>query len=895
MSADDPESSTAFPKTARINGREIDLRPGDNILAAAGRLGIEIPTLCHDPAFAPEGACRLCVVHSAHHDAPLAACHTPLEAGMELQTHHVRVEKLRRSVLQLHLESAGSTGLDLAEVRRGPFLDLLDRYRVRDPIGRRSRARRGKERGKEREHHPMIRFHEAACIGCRACLTSCDQIAGRHVFQLEGRAATTRVRPSGGADLRESPCTACGACVDRCPTGAVIDRDRNVRWRVENEERSTDSVCGYCSVGCRVRIDAIDGNVRRIEGIREAAATNPDGLLCQKGRFAHVHNLSWERLDRPMLRQGAGFREIDWDEAFAVLEKKLGAILEAHGPGAFGAIASPRASTESNYLLQKLCRAVVGSPHIDSSARYCHAETAGVMRDMLGVSAATASFADIDRAGCLVLAGADPDTSHPVLAARIQRAVADGARLVVIDPRRTEMAERADLFLQPRPGSDLGVLAMLLRALREACPELGNDLENADAFAETLARFPFPVSEADGSITAAAELLSQHLGQTLFLCGTGLSRQGRDALAAFLDLALLTCDFDRPGSGILPLGGQNNLQGCLDAGAAPDRLPGGFDIDDAEARARLESLWGKPLPAGRGWTAPEMIEAATRGELRALWVMGHEAGHAHPDAGRTRAGLEALDFLVIQDLFYTESARHADLLLPAASGFEQDGIFINAERRMQRIRAAVPPPGEARPDWAIIGGAARRLGASWPPYDAADLWREIARVAPESFGGVSHRRLEESPAGLQWPCPTTDHPGSERLRVTRRRLHALPVSPELSGESPDEEFPFLLLVGRKLQHHNAGTETRRGPGRFLVDRDAAAFSPEDAAALGLAAGVRVRLRSRHGEVTVACETSEQLASGQVFLSHHFPQANANLLTSHLSGAVAIRVEKLPEP
>jgi formate dehydrogenase major subunit len=823
--------------TARINSRSVEIRPGDTILEAAKRLGIEIPTLCHSPGLAPEGQCRLCVVHCEGHAHPPAACHTALEAGMDVQTHHVAVEKWRTSLLRMHGEAAARTGFRHGRIREGYWWELLERYGIR-PQGVTGTA---PERD---DSHPMLRFDPAACVSCRVCVAACGDLAGQHALILSGRGTMPRIGLPNGLTLAASACTACGACVDRCPTGALIERTGH--HSTEETPALAESVCGFCSVGCRIRVESADGDVSRVMGAADSA-TNPGGLLCQRGKFGHQSNETWDRLSRPMIRLGAGFRQATWDEALAYIEERLIAIVSEHGPGAFGAIASTRSTTESSYLLQKFCRAVIGSPHIDSSARLSQAPVYAALRKRLGIGASTASFADMDRATCLVVAGADPDVSHPVLAARIRRAVADGTVLIVIDARRTALAELADGHLQPPPGGDRALFEALAARLRAPTEPAGPESET---FARTV------------------ETLERHRGTTLFLTGTGLTRHpdGEETVAALLEVALLTGNLGKPGAGFLPLGGQNNLQGCLDAGASPDLLPGQLDIDDPAARARIEDLWGRCLPESRGHTLPEMLSAAAGGSLRALWMVGHDVTRAFSDEA-----LKSLDLFVVQDLYHTDAARHAHVILPAASAFEQQGVFINAERRAQLVRPSVPPPGEARPDWAILTVMARRLGAQWPYLDPAQVFAELSLVAPARFAGITHRRLEENPDGLQWPCPDAGHPGTATLPF--EALEPVPGRrfSDSSLPEPDPAYPFCLITGRRLEHHNAGAETRRGPGRKQIDHDRATLHPADAARLRVESGSRIRLESPGGGATVMLEISDRVPEGAIWITCHFPQ------------------------
>lgn len=891
-----PDPDGADMSGARINGRDVEIRPGETIGDAVARAGFEIPSLCRVPGLPPEASCRLCLVHSSHHARPLAACHTPLEPGMDLQTDHPEVERWRRSLLRLFAETAGMTGFRLDRVRRGRFADLLRRYR----IGTESLPGGPAPAAPPDEAHPLIGWDRAACLSCGACVTVCAEWAGRQVWERSDRGSRFRVGPAGGRSLRESPCTACGACVDHCPTGAI--RDRGTGEVPMAGPPDADSVCGFCSVGCRIRVTAGDGEVSRVAGGAGQAEPNPWGLLCHRGRTGFLAYGSWDRLSRPMIREGAGFREVDWEEALRFLALRLKTIVETRGPGAFGALASPRATVESAFLLQKLCRSVIGSPHVDSPAGLYQGGIFEALHRTLGLGAGTASFADIDAAGCLVVAGADPDRSHPVLADRIHRALARGARLLVIDPRVTDLARKAEVHLQIAPGGDGPVLRALARGLIESGwidrGFLDRRVDGVEALAAAAGRTDVVLScraaAVDPAVVVAfAAFLGRYRGNTLFVSGIGLSRPGGDieATQALLNLALLTGNLGRPGAGFLPLGGQNNLQGCLDAGAAPHLLPGQLRIDDAVARQRVEQIWGYELPDFPGLPISRMAEAASRGDLRALWVMGHEAARWMPEAS-----LGNLDLLVVQDLFYTETARNAHLLLPAASAFEQTGVFINAERRAQLVRAAVPPPAEARPDWEILTAVARRLGAPWPYREAAQVFAELAMIAPERFAGITHRRLGETPGGIQWPCPEPAHPGTATLHEGRfetpsgrARLEPPSSAPAPApGSVPAAEYPLLLLPGRSPEHHNSGSETRRGPVRQLADRDRLWLHPDQAGALGIREGERVRIESARGWIEAEAGFTTGMRPGQILLTDHFPQTRSRRLGDPLR-AIAVRL------
>jgi formate dehydrogenase major subunit len=863
---------------ATIDNKTVSVRRGETILEAARRAGLDIPTLCYHRELSPEGGCRICLVETDRGQIH-AACHTPLQPGMEISTSSPRIDSLRRDILSLYLSAhpadvfrPSSTGTEIEQ--------LMHR------LGLQSSAFGHKgEAVPADESHTYLRFFPSLCINCRRCLHACEEIQGQFVYGLEGRGSSTHLIFGPSSRFADSPCVSCGACVDHCPTGAITDTDR---IDAPPPNAVVQSTCGYCGVGCRLDIEVSHNRVTRIRGAPHAQVNH--GHLCVKGRYAHAFHHSPDRLTRPLLRTGDAWQEVAWPEAISWLSRRLLELRDRFGPHALGAFTSSRSTNEAAYLLQRLFRTCIGTNNVDCCARVCHSSTALALQTVTGTGAATASYADILLARNIVLAGSNPTEAHPVVGARIKQAVLSGSSLIVIDPRRIELAEYAGVHLRPKPGTNVPLFNAIAKVLIEK--DLVDESyvqSRTEGFAElreflhtlSLARAAEIAGVDQKEIFRAASLLAKN-GPALFVSGLGLSEltQGTASVMAFCNLGMLTGSIGKPGAGMLPLRGQNNVQGNADMGGMPNQVTGYQALTDQDVRGRLEQLWGTAPPREAGLTISEMLDAAANGKIKALWMQGEDVAQSDPNQTHVLEALNALELLVVQEMFFSETAHFAHLVLPAAGVFEQEGTFTNGERRIQLIRHAVPPPGGARADWEVIRDVANAMGACWKHETPSEVMDEIARVAPKLFGGVSYARLE--PDGLQWPCPTPDHPGTATVHSDgflrgKGRLVALDFVP--SPEHSQNGYPLVLITGRALEHYNVGTMTRRTPNRDLLPADFLEIHSTDAAKHNIKDGQTVQVQSRWGSTRAVARVSERVSPGTLFLTFHFPETHTNLLTS----------------
>ncbi|WP_414719227.1 formate dehydrogenase subunit alpha [Streptomyces sp.] len=867
-----------------IDGASVEVPEGTSLLSAVRAAGIELPSLCHDDRLSPVGSCRTCLVRAD--GRIVAACVTPAVAGARVETGTDDLQLLRRDAMELIASALPPSAL--AADSRSELAQACRSLGI-GPGAAQGAGGRGSD-----ESHPYVHLDRDLCIACGRCVSMCSEVQGTFALTLAGRGADTVVAPGTGGPWAESDCVACGGCVDTCPTGAITEPGpgRGLTSANRPDAGLTRTTCGYCGVGCSLEVTTRNGEVSAVLPARDGPVNQ--GHACVKGRFAHGYLASPERLTRPLLRQRDGRLEpVGWDEALDHIARGLRAAVDSGGPDAVAAISSARATNEENYLIQKFMRVAIGTNNIDNCSRLCHSPSAAGLAASFGLPGGTDSFDDIERSDCLLVVGANPVEAHPVVGARLLQRVLHGARLVVADPRAVGLALHADLHLRPRPGTNVALFHGLAQVLLTEGLTDGDFLrERATGLpelAELLAEYP-PDRVADITGVPAADLVAAarlygRAEHPAIVYGLGVTEHlhGTDGVRALSNVAILRGAVGTDhGYGVNPLRGQNNVQGASDMGALPDVLPGYRKVTDPAARSRAEELWGAPVPQRPGMRIPEMFAAARGGDLQALWIVGEDVCATDPDTQRVTEALAACPLVVCNELFLSQTARQADVVLPVASWLEKDGTFVNFDRRFQRVRAAVPLPGEARTDFATVHAIASALGVDLGCLTPAAALAECARLTP-LFAGLSHDRLDREDA-VPWPCPGPDRPGEATLYRRRfatadgrAHLAAAPYLPP--GEQPDDDYPLVLVTGRRWAHYNSGSMTRRGGNLDLDPVDLLDIHPGDANRYDVRDGTQVTVESRHGQARLTARVSEQTAPGQVFCSFHFPASGVNNLTS----------------
>jgi formate dehydrogenase alpha subunit len=868
-----------------IDGKRIYGMSGQTILNVAQENGIHIPTLCYHPRLPITGACRVCVVEIEGAPRLEASCAMPIRKGMIVSTDSERVVRARRMVVELllsrhkvHCLTCESNGnCDLQDLAYELEIDMdglsFEIDEPDDPVDSSS---------------PAIIRDPSKCILCGRCVAACQEERIEHILGFIERGSDIKVASGLDQLLIETDCTFCGECVQVCPTGALFEKQSRFMgqwWDLDKVE----TTCPFCGVGCTLELYLRDGRIVRVRGSEEGAENM--GSLCVKGRFGYDWVNSPDRLTTPMIKQGGRFEPATWDEALDLVASKFQELKKAHGSSALAGLSSAKCTNEENYLFQKFVRICFGNNNVDHCARLCHAPTVAGLSKAFGSGAMTNSIRELLDADVIFVTGSNTTENHPVIAMYMKQAIVErGAKLIVADPRKIDLVDYATVWLRQRGGTDAALLNGMMNVIIEEGLHdeefIRSRCENFEEFRRTVERYtPDLVEEITGvpayKIREAA-ILFGCAGRASIVFSMGITQHvtGTDNVLSTANLAMLTGNVGRESTGVNPLRGQNNVQGACDLGALPNVFTGYQPVDDEAVRMVFEEAWGVPLSGEAGLTVVEMVDAAHDGKLKGLYVMGENPLMSDPDLNHVKESLGKLEFLVVQDIFMSETAQMADVVLPAASFAEKDGTFTNTARRIQRVKKAIEPVGKGLPDWEIICKLADRMGHEMSYGSVSIIMDEIAALTT-IYGGVNYERLEGD--GLQWPCPDRDHPGTpflhkERFARGMGRFHAVEHVPP--AEYPDEEYPFLLTTGRLLQHFHTGTMTRRSEVlETLAPECPVEINPEDAMRLGVGDGDEVRVESRRGEIVAKARVTERSPAGSVFIPFHFSEAAANLLTN----------------
>ncbi len=870
--------------TIHIDGHKVEVAEGANFLQVARDNGFDIPGLCYHPRTSVTGACRLCVVKIAGRPGVVPSCTVNVTDGMEVIAFDEELESMRRMLIDLLLSEHNCDCMTCESAGNCELQDLAYRY------GLDNRTRRFVARERllpDRDlSSPVLAYDPSKCIVCARCIKACDEIEGKGVLSFANRGLETVVA-AGLGEWEASECDGCGECVQLCPTGAIMEKfpERPPRaWEVEKIQ----TTCSYCGVGCQLEMWVKDNEVMKVRG---AEAVPNYGSTCIKGRFGHTYIDKSDRLTTPLIRRNGSLEPATWDEALSVVKENLLKIKEEHGADAIAGLASAKCTNEENYLFQKFTRAAVGTNNVDHCARLCHASTVAGLAAAFGSGAMTNSIAELEHAKCILVTGSNTTETHPVIGSLIKRAVRyNGAKLIVVDPRRIDLVKYATLWLRQRNGTDVawmnGMMNVILSEGLQDEEFIKERTEGFDELKKVVEQYTPEKAEditgipADKLREAARIYATAETSSLVYSMGITQHTTGTDNVLSTANLAMLTGNMGKASTGVNPLRGQNNVQGACDLGSLPNVYSGYQKVADPAVQEKFEKAWGAKLSPEVGLTVVEIMNAAAEGKVKGLVIMGENPMVSDPNLNHVEEALKSLDFLVVSDIFLSETARLADVVLPAASFAETEGTFTNTERRVLLLRKVINSPGEALPDWQIICKLAEAFGYQMHYENAAQIMDEIATLTP-IYGGIHHSRLV--PDGLQWPCPRDDHPGTVYLHKGKfsrglGRFHPVDFIPP--AELPDEEYPFILSTGRILFHYHTGTMSRRAEAlNAFVNEGYAEIHPNDAARLGLEQDGLVRVRTRRGEITTKVKATEMVAEGSVFVPFHFAEAAANRLTN----------------
>lgn len=875
--------------TLTIDGLKIAADKGTTVLKAALENGIYIPHLCHNPDLEPVGVCRLCMIEIEGRGMTIS-CRTPVEKGLVVKTDSPQIHSVRRVAVELLIANHHADCLTCAQNNMCE-LQRISTYVGVDPE-RFERLRRSTGTVPIDTSNPFFDRDPNRCVLCGICVRTCDELQGVSSIDFAFRGFDAKIGTFGGKPMAESQCESCGECVVRCPVGALTPKT------FQQPSREVKTTCPYCGVGCGIYL-GIRGD-RIVSSRGDTGNVVNKGSLCVKGRFGYEFVNHPERLTSPLIKKNGEFVDATWDEALELIAKKF----SQYRGEQFAALSSAKCTNEDNYVIQKFTRAVMGTNNLDHCARLCHAPTVAGLVQSFGSGAMTNSIGEIRSAACILAIGTNTTVAHPVIALQVKKAAQEGAKLIVANPKRIDLCRFAQIFLQHRPGSDVALLMGMMRVIVDEglldAAFIKERCENFEAFEQSLGDFTMDFVEQitgvprNKIVEAARCYATAKPASILYAMGITQHTHGTDNVLATSNLALLTGNIGKPSAGVNPLRGQNNVQGACDLGALPNVYPGYQRVDNPDIQRKFESAWGCALSDSPGLTHTEMFDAMIEGKIKALYLVGENPVLSEADSKHAEEALSKLEFFVAQDIFLSETATFADVVLPATTFAEKDGTFTNTERRVQRVRKALEPIGDSQPDWLIACRIARRMQAKGFDFrHPQEIMNEIASLTP-SYQGISYPRLESG--GLQWPCPSSEHPGTpilhtERFATADGKGKFVPLQYKAPAEMPDDDYPLILTTDRSLFHFHTGTMTRRVEGLdTLHDRELLNISPQDASSLEIADGEMVEVSSRRGELLVEARVTDVCPPGVVSMTFHFAETPTNILTNRAVDPVA----KIPE-
>ncbi|NLR73262.1 formate dehydrogenase subunit alpha [Novosphingobium sp. ERN07] len=891
-----PEVRSDTAVTCFIDGREVTVPAGTTVMRAAALTGGSIPKLCATDNLKQFGSCRLCLVEIDGMRGTPASCTTPVAEGMQVHTQTPKLQKLRKGVMELYISDHPLDCLTCSANNDCELQDQAAAVGLRDV-----------RYGYEGENHlgekpdisnPYFDFDPSKCIVCSRCVRACDEVQGTLALTIDGRGFESKVSAGLTSDsFLSSECVSCGACVQACPTATL--QEKAVK-EIGKPERAVVTTCAYCGVGCTFRAEMRGEQVVRMVPWKDGKANR--GHSCVKGRFAWGYAQHQERVLSPMIRESIDqpWREVSWEEALSYTAREINRIRDKYGRNALGGIVSSRCTNEEGFLVQKLVRAGFGTNNVDTCARVCHSPTGYGLKTTFGTSAGTQDFDSVEDSDVMLVIGANPTDGHPVFASRMKRRLRQGAKLIVIDPRRTDLVRsphiEADFHLPLRPGTNVAILTALAHVIvtegladeafiRERC-----DWDEYQHWAEFVSaernspEFLAPVIGVDAEAIRGAARLFATGGNGAIYYGLGVTEhsQGSSTVMAIANLAMVTGNIGRRGVGVNPLRGQNNVQGACDMGSFPHELSGYRHVSDAATRALFESEWGVPIDPEPGLRIPNMLDAATDGEFKAIYIQGEDILQSDPDTKHVAAGLAAMECVIVHDLFLNETANYAHVFLPGSTFLEKNGTFTNAERRIQPVRKVMEPLNGYE-DWEVTQELARAVGLDWNYTHPSEIMDEIARLTP-TFAGVNYARLDAE-GSLQWPVNDTAPDGSPIMHIdgfVRGKGKFVVTDYVPTDERTGPRFPLLLTTGRILSQYNVGAQTRRTANTVWYPEDVLEIHPTDAENRGLKSGDWVKLASRSGETTLRATVTDRVAPGVVYTTFHHPATQANVVTTDYS-------------